>query len=394
MTALLDAVAVERARLAAERYQQFLRYTVEICEPDLTPIGPLNGMSELEFVDRYCDVGSGKVNAPASDGNRVMLKRGGVIVVHNGGTIEHVGLYDRNESHADVDTIKLNWKTPEEWLRRRVAYPDPLHPWSSQTKASDDQTGFTSSVIFHYVNLNAGPQALPDRRIGGLGLGIGIAGDPGVGAVLTVPVQAAGDNLLELIRRLAVPGGVGFRIETHDRGYLFVVYQVSDLSQSVVYSSALRTLGTGDAGLSAPGATTMLVLGEGTGVDQARVEVSTDELSPWGRIEAVMTDKGTPDVLAAAGRRALAEKGETLSCSFEAVAGAHEADVRLGDLVTVVPWPGETAVKPLMEKRTKVTAAEGRKVTYLAGDYGSTTGTQSQAQMREQIRLIQKLVRR
>lgn len=396
MTEILDVLEAERRRLQAARLAEFMRYTVEVCRPDWTPAGTLRGLDALSFTDRYCTVGIGSCNAPATTWNEDLLERGGGILVRNGGIVEQAGLYERTQSRGVVDTLKLNWKTPEILLDDRVCYADPAHPATAQTRDSDDQAGYTSTVIYHYVNVNAGPGALPERRIGGLRVrGLGINGDPGLGVVLDVPVQANRDNLLQLIARLAIAGGVGFRIDTRDRAHLFTVYQVADLSRLVEFSAARGTMGAGDGSLTAPTATTMFVLGDGKGAAQQVVEVSSDQGDLWQRrIERVMSEKGTPDALAAAGARALADKGETLKASFEAVAGAHEGDIRLGDLVTVVPWVGESAVKPVVEKRTKVTRADGRVVTFLAGDYGSSTGTQSEAQQREQVRLIQSMIRR
>lgn len=395
VTALDDAVAAEKARLQAARLAQFKRYSIELCDSSWHPQGLLRGWDSLQFVDRYCDVGTGAVNAPASDFNRSLVSRGCTVLVRNAGVVEQAGVVDWGESSGDSIVLKINWKSPLVYLADRVCYPDPLHPAGSQTKATDDQTGFTTSAILHYVNANAGPQALPERRVGGLGVGVGITADIGGGLVLDAPVQARFDNLLELCRRLAVSGGVAFEIVTTDRDHRLVAYQVSDLSSTVVFSNALRNMGAGDAALKPPTGTAAIVLGDGEGLAQSIVEVASADGAAWNRrIEVVVTGKGETAVMADIGRRALAEKSETLEATFEAIAGAHEQAIRLGDLVTVVPWPGESAVKPIREKKTTVSASGGRRVTFVAGDYQATSGTQSQAQMREFQRRLQLLERR
>lgn len=376
------------------------RVVVEIRDRTGSHMGLLRGWDGLEWVDRYGDVGSGKVDCPANGWNRELVQAGAIVAVRDeDGVLQSGPLPEFGEESGEQSVLKLTWKNTHEWMRRRLCYPDPWSPIGGGgrlARASDDRKGATSSVIAGYVDMNLGPNALPNRRLPGLTMGR----DDGTGVVLNAPVQARFNNLLDLSRQLAVTGGVGFSIDTVDRSYVFNTWQVADLSSDVVFSAQTHGLQESLFTVTAPGATSVIAGGDGEDAERVFAEVqSADSLadeSVWGRIEVFRDDRSADEgSLTAGALRDLAEKGATVAAEFTPTNRAlvYGRDYRLGDLVTCVLRPGFSVVKPVREVMTSVTMSGGRVVKPVAGDYGATAVDGSQFQTRELIRVVDALKR-
>lgn len=364
-------------------------------------LGLLSDWDGLEWIDRYADVGSGKVDCEPSERNRELVRAGAVIAVRDDrGVLQAGPLVDFGEVLTERGLkLQPTWRNANEWLRRRLCFPDPssrIPAGGPLPEGSDDRRGATSSVIMGYVDANLGPSALPERRVPGLVMGR----DDGVGVVLTADVQARFDNLLDLSRQLAVTGAVGFALDLDDRQYTFNTWQVEDLSADVVFSVQTHNVQASTFTVSAPSATAVIAGGKGEDLERVFAEVQSPESlvdeSVWGRIEVFRDDRSAEaDSLIAGALRDLSEKGSRVAAEFTPTNRAlvYGQDYRLGDLVTCVLRPGLSVVKPIREVSTSVSVSGGRRVRPVAGDYGATSSTGSQFQTRELIRTVESLKR-
>jgi hypothetical protein len=136
-------------------------------------------------------------------------------------------------------------------LADRRCFPDPALPFLAQTYgATYRHTAVGETVAKQLVDLNAGPAALPDRRVPGLL----VEPDEGRGTPFDAVLRY--DPLLDVLKVIARDGGpFGFRVAHTPAGARFEVFTPPDLSGTVRFSLGLGNL----AGLkyrdSAPTAT-------------------------------------------------------------------------------------------------------------------------------------------
>lgn len=376
------------------------RTTVEICDPFYTPLGLLRDWDSLEFVDRFCDVGSGKVDAVASDFNRELVSFGHTVQVKRDGVVESAGPLVFGEDRSSTVVLKVDWKNTLTYLDRRLVLPAPQVQMNMEpgvlSAADDPRSGRTSSVIRGFVDANCGPSALPYRRAPGLVMGP----DLGAGAYLSAAVLGRFDNLLVLCRQLAMSGGVGFGVDTDDRQHTFNVYAVRDLADEVVFSQETHNVAESNFQVTGPTATRFYAGGKGDGIDREYAMVMTaDSLADeavWGLVEAFYSDQSSDgESFTAAASRELGLRGASIAASFTPAGSTlvYGEDYLLGDLVTCVLRPGLSVVKPIREVTRKVSVSGGRTVVPIAGDYAANSGTTAQFQTRELIRVVNALSR-
>lgn len=102
----------------------------------------------------------------------------------------------------------------------------------------------------------------------------------------------------------------------------------------------------------------------------------------------------TVAALDAAARRQLSEQGETVTAEYEILQGTFELGqhFEMGDLVAVHPdGLDEPIVKPVREYTESFSVSSGRTLKIVAGDYGSTSGTQGAFTTRELIQTVSRL---
>jgi len=191
-----------------------------------------------------------------------------------------------------VSRVDLAGKDDLCWLDRRNTHPQPGSaapsgaPPKYSVTAYDVDVAAASSVIWHYVNVNAGPGAVPARQVPGWVM----AADPMVGPVLAY--GARWQKLLTIAQYAAAPD-LGFRAP----GLVFQVYEPADRTATVRFSLELGNLVGYKYVSDAPGANFVVVAGAGEGVDRIIREGSDSaSIAEWGRIEEFVDRRDSDDL--------------------------------------------------------------------------------------------------
>lgn len=304
-------------------------------------VGQVDQFETASFKPVYCDVGSWTLTMDRRLDIAAALcqQNAGVILCRNDKPI-FSGPW-RQQSHskdADHEEVSFTGVTDEIWLKRRVASPSPaesMPPYSVQD--SDLQVGLASTVLRHFVDVNAGPSAVPSRRVPGLT----VAADPAIGA--SVKGEARWDNLLALMQPLATSGGVGFRIVQVGNALQFQVFVPNDHTGDVKYSVDLGNLSSFQYDSTAPDSNYEFVGGVGTGKTRLIKEVQdSDSGTVWGRIEGDFIDQSSTSddtQLTQAGTDAIANGGEQASITITPIESSTQRygfEYGLGDKITVI----------------------------------------------------------
>jgi hypothetical protein len=281
----------------------------------------------LEVTSRFNAVGTWLLDvdyrsAPAlrlaQPGMGIYLIRDDTVVVFSGWVTSIDRKRDKNTNRAT-----FAGKDDMLWLAARRASPVPSAmgpPYSAA--AYDVRTGVCSTVLRQYVDVNAGPSAVPERRVlwGGLG-GLTLGADPVVGA--TVTKSARWQNLLELLQELAVAGGdIGFRVQHTGVALEFQTYQPSDKSNSIRFSHELGTLAGYGFTAEIPEVNYVYVAGQGEGTARTIIERADEQsVVTHGRFEEFMDRRDTADAaeLAQAGTETLTDKTAKVGLSLTPV---------------------------------------------------------------------------
>jgi hypothetical protein len=351
-------------------------YTVELCDRDWQPVSLLRNWTDLTYVERFLEVGAGKVNALSTEENRANTQPGATVLVKQFGQVVQAGLLEPHDSGAfGTGTLALDWKDTTVYLSDRYAFQAPNRTTAEQGAYEfDTHSGYTSTVISNFVSVNAGAAARDDRRVRGLVVGE----DRLLGPQITS--QARMVNLLSHIRGLAVAGGVGFRVRFDDRNHVFEVFSAQDLSDVIVFAASSHSVVSYSNGWNPPTSTVVIAGGKGEGTARVFVEVTSNEAinqaARWGRrIEAFKDSSGAEvDPLIADARTQLYQSGETLEATFKVSQHAPGGMAAVGDLVTLVLRSGETVIRPVREKTTKVDSS-GVAVETVAGDFSASSSS-------------------
>lgn len=212
-------------------------------------------------------------------------------------------------------------------LSTRLVVPVPSGPPYTAAD-SDVRTGAIETIMHQYVYYHAGAGATTARRISGLTQ----ATDLGRGA--TVTARGRFVPLLDLLKGLATLGSFGIRVIDLE----FQVYQPTDKSTSVFYSSEMNNLATFSRSVSAPRGNYVYVGGGGEGTSRVIVETGDSaSISRWGRIEMWKDQRNTSDTneLLNTATTLLSEQSQSADViQFSAYASLDQ--VSLGDIVSVV----------------------------------------------------------
>jgi hypothetical protein len=233
-------------------------------------------------------------------------------------------------------------------LADRLAFPDPanLNP-TGQTKSHDIRTGKVETIIHGFVNANAGPSAPVSRRVPYL-----IMGTNGARGA-TVTKSARFTALGELIGEIAANTRIGFRVVQRDANLVFETREILDRSGDVRLDVRNGSLESSTVAIGPPGATQVIVAGDGEGTDRQFYQATTTEATAaevaWGRrIERFVDQRQTDDQNEYIEKAAevLEDEGRTL-IAVQAVPGddnqmVYGIDWTNGDLVTVLVENQET----------------------------------------------------
>lgn len=267
--------------------------------PSLQREGELDDYQQLEAVKRLNKVGAWILDLNVSVDKALLLTQPGwgieVVRTSDGAHVisgPMTGVKRVRDEKAN--TIRVSGVDDLIHLKDRDARPQPATaapPYS--VSEHDVRTGVASTIIRQYVDVNAGPSALPNRQVAGLTLA---AADPVAGS--TVNGRARWQNLINLIEELALKGGgLAFDVRQSGAGLSFVVWAPTDKSSTVKFSIELGNLASYEYELTAPEATYIVCGGGGEGTARTiREGQSSEDIALWRRrIEKFADRRDTTD---------------------------------------------------------------------------------------------------
>jgi hypothetical protein len=228
------------------------------------------------------------------------------------------------------DDLSLTGVDDMVWLSRRIAHPQPATaapPYA--VNDYDVRTGQASQILAQYIDANAGPSAVPARRVPGLVVPVPAP----VGGVVTW--QARYENLSEFIIGKADALGLGVRVVD------LSVDIFTPVVRSAVFSLELGTLAETSSTFDAATGNFVYVAGQGLGKLRTIVEVTNAQsVLDWGRVEQFQDRRDTNDnaQLVSAGNETLARAVTPPMVSFEPVDSPVQQvprDWSVGDIVQV-----------------------------------------------------------
>lgn len=362
-----------------------------VTDRNLNVLGaPITGWTSLACELNFNAPATGAVAMPARPEYMELLQPGNRLVVIRDGEIWCAGPMEQPQSYtwdvgsnAGVGTVEVAFSDDLARIAGYLTYPEPTKAFASQTITSDvvrKLTANAETIIRTLVNENCGPGALAARRIERLVLDT-VAG---VGTNQTVSTRF--QPLLEACRAAAVTNGLGFRTRQVGSEIRFGVYAPRDLRSTARFSAGLNNLRSVAFTMSAPLATSELVMGGDDPAQQATppntrayVEVVSGTAADWYRVEKLVQESGKTDAdgeLTLAGRLALGNDNPTASLSTVTVdtpdlkAGR---DYGLGDKVAVVLPTGLQVSDVVQAIRLDATPDRGEEVTSVIGNNDKTT---------------------
>jgi hypothetical protein len=231
---------------------------------------------------------------------------------------------------VDGDWLQVTGVDDTVWLARRNAHPQPgsaAPPYS--TTAFDVHTGQLSTVLAELVRVNAGPSAVPARRVAGLLVPVPAPLGP------NVTVSARWQNLLTLMQDTARPSGMIFDVvDLSFRAYM-------PTNRGAVFSAGLETLAGWVMTAEAANANKIVVAGAGTGAARLiRESSNATSVATWGLAEQFIDRRDTSDTAeldkaAAEGLAAGIPPTTVVFTPLDTEGQAFGRDWSLGDIVTV-----------------------------------------------------------
>nr|WP_229789259.1 siphovirus ReqiPepy6 Gp37-like family protein [Pilimelia terevasa] len=257
-------------------------------------------------------------------------------------------------------------------LADSLAFPDPSNPDpQTQKRAHDTRTGPAETVMHQFVAANIGPTAPTARRNRFLDNG------PDRGRGPKVTKSARFPTLGVLLAEIAAVADLGFRVVQRGGRLVFETKPVTDRTDLIRLDVYNGTLSGHRVTISPPGATRIVVAGQGELTARKFLEVTTPaslaaEVQWQRRIERFVDQRNTNDVdeLRQAGLEVLSQEGFT-AVAVQAVPMEDSAmpfgiDWGPGDRVAVVVEDQElTAV--VTGYRLKIDS-EGLRIGALLGD--------------------------
>jgi Siphovirus ReqiPepy6 Gp37-like protein len=290
-----------------------------------------------------------------------------------------VPTFTRNTTSTDAgeitDTVTFTGNDDKIWIAERVAHPQPgtYSPPYGMTE-HDVRTGAASTVIWQYINVNAGPGAANGnpqqyRSVQGLTM----AADPAVGPTITG--RARWQNLGAFLLELALQSGVGYDVlQSASTGSLVTtVSQTVDRSNEVMFSLETGNLDAVQYGTSG-GVNVAYGGGQGEGVARSIVFIEPPRPAPGDivprRVERFIDRRDIPlantaELTAAvtAGLAALAGKQSLTFEPIDTPTLKYGIDYFLGDKIGA-EIDGTRIVDVLSAVETTITVAGlRRKIT-------------------------------
>jgi hypothetical protein len=312
-----------------------------------TRVAPVDPYESAEIIGRANDVSTWQVTLPTdTEAGQLFISdsfaRLEVVLdsdVWRSGPVTHL----ERTVDVDGDTLQVTGADDTIWLARRNAHPQPASaapPYSSS--AYDVHAGPLSVVLAELVRVNAGPSAVPARRVPGLTVPVPAAAGP------ATTVSARWQNLLQLCQDTARPSGLVFDV----RDLIFEAFMPAE--SGAVFSAGLETLAGWKMASQAPTANQVVVAGQGDLADRLiREQTNAASVGQWGLAESFSDRRDTADPaeLDKAGAEALAASVTPVTVVFTPLDTDGQTfgqDWQLGDIVTVVAG-GLTVVDQVLE---------------------------------------------
>lgn len=354
---------------------------VRVTDDNMIPIGdPIEQILSLSVTPQYRAAGAGTITLVATPDviDAVMSDRARIDVINDGVYIMG-GPVEQNavdwDAKSSPGVVTLSFSDDLSLIAAEQAYPDPAHASTAQT-AAQYAPGTISGETFMYdvVNLNVGPGAILARQIANLTL----ATPAGIGG--TVTLSARFEPICDLLRRAAIAaGGLGFRTEVVGLDRRFVVYDPTNLSRTIRFTSRLNNLRTAHLEISKPTCNVAIVGDSGTGASRTIVE-RTDpaSITRWGRVVQFVNANQTSVTaeLQAAGDKALADGAERGQVAFTAVDTDDQrygVDYTLGNIATCEPFPGLSITGVIRAVTLTYTPKDGVVISPLIGPDSAIT---------------------
>lgn len=408
-------------------------YTVLITDANLNILGdPVDEWTTLQATIRWKEPSSGQITVPAHGYVRQMLQPGcRIVIIRRILGTQHVlaagPLEKRLRERADngenggVGMMTLTFVDDMGWLGARLTYPNPALVPESQTTDYWEYTGNPEQAMLQLVNTQAGPGALPDRRVPKLVVA-GFSGISGTGTVKLGPTSDVNprerlEKVTDVLRKICTlganptgvpavhhPDSLGFRTRQTRVGgqdvILFEPLRSRDLSGEVHFSFGLGNLEYYAYEENAPTLTHPIVGGSGEGADRFIRELPTDDAdqTAWGRFEGYVPRPGT-DTLAEmqdASREALAEARQSARLASNASDTADQrygAHYDVGDIVSIELDEGEYVVAPVQTVNLQAWPTAGEVVGTTIGDQSARYDSPWIKRQREFDRRISRLER-
>ncbi|MFI1194090.1 hypothetical protein ACH4T9_12645 [Micromonospora sp. NPDC020750] len=325
-------------------------YTIWVTDHNLNVISQqIDDWASLSVTLRFNEVSSGEFTVPAypdvvqavrTPKARAAIERNGIILL--AGPIEYTGALDwQAEKHGydGVGDLTVRFADDLALIAGRLTYPNPALAATAQDVAKWTATGTPEVLGRALVNNNAGPAALPVRRIPRLTLGptTGITGS----VTWSTRFQAVTDDLRGIVNLAG--GRIGCRTQQVGNTIEFQMYQPVDLTAGIWFSRSMGNVVSIKHEPEAPKATVAVCGGKDAGVN--RVIVERGDPGDWWRLETFVDAAGADNLteLQAAGDDELAGVGEVQRLAVVAAdidGQRFGTDYNLGDLVAVEAYPG------------------------------------------------------
>lgn len=366
-------------------------YTVLITDANLNVLGdPVSAWITLDITLRFNEPASGMFTSPGYPWIRNQIVPGARVVcirsvlgtsnVVASGPIEEV-LYERSDDgdNSGDGMLTVNWTDDLAWIAGRLTFPDPSKTPETQNSDNWLWSGNAELGMRALVDGNAGPSALPVRRVPKLALGA-IAS---VGNTISITATDAFRFIActDALRTMAQRGGnLGFRTrQSMTRSLiLFEVYAPTDRSGTVRFGFGLGNLKYLAYDVTAPEVNATVVGGQGTGADRYVMERNDPiSMSSWGRLETLTSRPGNDATIALQqdGDAALADGGEGVRLSSNA---ADTVDCRygvhydLGDKVSIEVWSGYQVTDVIQTVHIQAYPTAGEVVGITIGDQSTS----------------------
>ena len=215
-------------------------------------------------------------------------------------------------------------------LANRVAYPNPLLAWTSQTVASvtygpdPAETVIKDIVTANVVSPGDTARAVSvlsvatDQERGGTATYKVVTPDPDAESGTENTTVAA--SLMDMVRAVDEQAPIGVQITLGDGELVFDCYEPRDLSEAAVFSATLGNFPEGSLTVAAPTANAILAQSKVSGANFTQSE-GTGADDPWRRVEQ-FADQSSTDTAAdvtTAVNQALAAGASRINISAQVV---------------------------------------------------------------------------